>query len=71
MFFFFSKLKTNFGQNDSKEGTKRKNSGHRKSSHGITKQGIGDKGKCRRMDALPHSQKQPEETITVAAMSLR
>ncbi len=32
--------------------TKRENSGRRKSSHGITEQGIGDKGKCKRMDAL-------------------
>ncbi len=31
--------------------TKRTNPGHRKSSHGITEQGIGDKGKCRRTDA--------------------
>jgi hypothetical protein len=37
--------------------TKRENLGRWKSSHGITEQGIGDKGKCRRMDALPHSQK--------------
>jgi hypothetical protein len=41
--------------------TKRENSGCRKSSHGITEQGIGDKGKCRRMDALPHSQKRQQQ----------
>lgn len=35
--------------------------GRRKSSHGITEQGIGDKGKCRRMDALPHSQKRQQQ----------
>jgi len=68
MFFFFSKLKTNFGQNDSKEVNKAKEFGTQKKLSRNHKLGNRWQRKVQKNGCFTS---QPEETTTVAAMSLR